>query len=108
MVRQFQDLYFGGRRQSTVMGLPNLQKVAEAYGLATFSINKIEEAESIITLALETKGPVLVDVRLEQDSGVNPKLVVNRPIEDMSPHLDRKELQEIMLIDLVHEVDVPQ
>jgi acetolactate synthase-1/2/3 large subunit len=39
---------------------------------------------------------------------VNPKLVVNRPIEDMSPHLDRGELADAMLIDLVDEGEVPE
>lgn len=36
MVRQFQDLYFGGRRQSTVIGYscPDLGKVAMAYGVS--------------------------------------------------------------------------
>ncbi|MCL6611112.1 MAG: hypothetical protein K6T66_06190 [Peptococcaceae bacterium] len=41
--------------------------------------------------------------RLDQTTCVNPKLVVNRPIEDMSPHLDREELKNIMIIDVVKE-----
>jgi acetolactate synthase-1/2/3 large subunit len=45
---------------------------------------------------------------LSQTTCVDPKLVVNRPIEDMSPHLDRDELRAIMLIDPVKEKDVPK
>jgi len=110
MVRQFQDLYFGGRRQSTVIGYgcPNLIEIAKAYGLPTFSITNLEEAGSILDAALALEGPAYVEVALEQDSCVNPKLVVNRPIEDMSPHLDRQELADAMLIDLVDEGEVPQ
>lgn len=110
MVRQFQDMYFGGRRQSTVIGYgcPDLVKIAEAYGLPAFTITSLDGAAAILDTALAVDGPAYVEVKLEQNSCVNPKLVVNRPIEDMSPHLDRTELAEAMLIDLVDEGDVPE
>jgi len=110
MVRQFQDIYFGGRQQSTVVGYgcPDLVKIAEAYGVPSFTITSLEGAADIIDQALRIDGPAFVDVKLEQMTCVNPKLVVNRPIEDMSPHLDRGELAKEMLIDLVDEEEVPK
>ena len=107
MVRQMQDMYFGGRQQSTVIGYscPNLTKIAEAYGIPSFSITEMEQADDTIRKALTGEGPAFVEVKLSQATQVNPKLVVNRPIEDMSPHLDRKELKDIMLIDLAEEKD---
>jgi acetolactate synthase-1/2/3 large subunit len=110
MVRQFQDMYFGGRRQSTVIGYgcPDLVKIAQAYGLPAFTITSLDHAEAVLDQALRLDGPAYIEVKLAQDSCVNPKLVVNRPIEDMSPHLDRQELAEAMLIDLVDEGEVPQ
>lgn len=110
MVRQFQDIYFGGRQQSTVVGYgcPDLVKIAEAYGIASFTITSLEGAADIIDRALKLDGPAFVDVKLEQMTCVNPKLVVNRPIEDMSPHLERAELAKEMLIDLVDEGEVPK
>jgi acetolactate synthase-1/2/3 large subunit len=109
MVRQFQDLYFGGRRQSTVIGYgcPDLVKIAEAYGLPSFTITSLDHAGSVLNEAFGLAGPAFIEVKLEQNSCVNPKLVVNRPIEDMSPFLDRGELAAAMLIDLVDEGDVP-
>lgn len=62
----------------------------------------------VITNELNKEGPVLVDVTLELATSVNPKLVVNRPIEDMSPYLERDELAKEMLIELVEEKDVPK
>ena len=107
MVRQMQDMYFGGRQQSTVIGYtcPNLTKIAEAYGIPSFEIATMDCAEDIINKALSGRGPAFVEVKLSKDTQVNPKLVVNRPIEDMSPYLDRKELHDIMLIDLAEEKD---
>jgi acetolactate synthase-1/2/3 large subunit len=110
MVRQFQDMYFGGRQQSTVVGYgcPDLVKVAEAYGIPAIVIDSLSGADEILARALKMAGPVFVEVKLEQATCVNPKLVVNRPIEDMSPHLDRDELAREMLIDLVDEKEVPE
>lgn len=103
MVRQFQDMYFGGRQQSTVVGYgcPNLVAIAEAYGIPAFSIETPEQVADVISRALALAGPAFVEVKLEQATCVNPKLVVNCPIEDMSPHLEREELAREMLIDLV-------
>ncbi len=110
MVRQFQDMYFGGRQQSTVKGYscPDLGKVAMAYGIPAYIITSLASAQGIIKEALNAEGPAFIDVKLEQTTCVDPKLVVNRPIEDMSPHLDRTELKKIMLIDLVEEIDAPK
>jgi acetolactate synthase-1/2/3 large subunit len=110
MVRQFQDMYFGGRQQSTVVGYgcPDLIKIAEAYGIPSFLISSLSEADKVLAHAMQMAGPVFVEVALEQATCVNPKLVVNRPIEDMSPHLDRDELAREMLIDLVKEGEVPE
>lgn len=110
MVRQFQDMYFGGRRQSTVIGYgcPDLVRIAEAYGLPAFTITDMEGAAEVIDRALAGDGPAFVEVKLEQTTCVNPKLVVNRPIEDMSPQLEREELAKEMLIELVDEVEVPE
>jgi acetolactate synthase-1/2/3 large subunit len=105
MVRQFQDMYFGGRQQSTVVGYgcPDLVKIAEAYGIQAFSVEAPEQVAEVLRRALDLEGPAFVEVKLEQGTCVNPKLVVNRPIEDMSPHLDRDELAREMIIGLVDE-----
>jgi acetolactate synthase-1/2/3 large subunit len=109
MVRQFQDMYFGGRQQSTVVGYgcPNLVAIATAYGMPAFVIETPDQVTEVVSRALALEGPTFVEVKLEQTTCVNPKLVVNRPIEDMSPHLERDELAREMLIELVDEGDVP-
>ncbi len=108
MVRRFQDMYFNDRRQSTVIGYsrPNLLKIAKAYGLSEYAITAMKDAEATIERALSDNLPAFVDAKLEQTTCVDPKLVVSRPIEDRSPHLDREELKRIMLIDLTDEQDI--
>ena len=110
MVRQFQDMYFGGRQQSTVIGYgcPDLVKIAEAYGIPSTRITSTADVDKYLKEALHKDGPALIEVMLERATCVNPKLVVNRPIEDMSPELDRDELAKEMLIELVDEETVPK
>jgi acetolactate synthase-1/2/3 large subunit len=105
MVRQFQDMYFGGRQQSTVIGYgcPDLGKVADAYGIPYIRIISSVDAEKYLKEALHKDGPVFIEVMLDQSTNVNPKLVVNRPIEDMSPHIQKRDLENDMLIDLIKD-----
>ncbi|MFB5763228.1 thiamine pyrophosphate-binding protein [Paenibacillus medicaginis] len=100
MVRQFQDMYMDGRRQSTVegYGCPDLVEVSEAYGIPAQRISKFEEAQHITSEALKTQGAYLVEVNLETDTEVHPKLAVNHPVEDMYPFLERTELAGLMKI----------
>jgi acetolactate synthase I/II/III large subunit len=83
-------------------------RIAEAYGIPALTIDDASRSEEMIRRVLSMDGPVLVNVLLQQGTCVNPKLVVNRPIEDMSPHLSREDLAKEMLIDLVEEGEVPK
>jgi acetolactate synthase-1/2/3 large subunit len=105
MVRQFQDMYFEGRRQSTVKGYncPDLIAIAEAYGIPTRTIRTHDEAEAITSEVMGNGEPMLVDIKIDQSSCVNPKLEFNKPIEDMSPYLSKEELEANMKNDTVKE-----
>ncbi|MCE3203598.1 thiamine pyrophosphate-binding protein [Paenibacillus sonchi] len=106
MVRQFQDLYFEGRQQSTVNPNPSFIDIVSAYTIPAFQMNSMIDLQQLENF-LNTEGPAFIEVILEKKTEVHPKLVVNRPIEDMYPYLDREELKKIMLIDLVDEMDIP-
>lgn len=100
MVRQFQDLYFDGRRQSTEEGYncPDLKKIIEAYGVPGHVVYKMAQADGVLSAALGAKGPALVEVKLTPETAVEPKLEFNHSLEDMSPYLKSGRLNEAMLI----------
>lgn len=110
MVRQFQDMYFGGRQQSTVIGYgcPDLVRIASAYGIPAHSLATGDDLAGALERFLTEDGPGFLDVKLECATNVEPKLLVNYPIEDMSPHLEREELAREMLIDVVDKEKVPR
>lgn len=102
MVRQFQEIYFNRRYQSTVVGYscPDFVAVGKAYGLETACIGSEGEAREILARYSRGDAPSLVEVRMGIETTVEPKLVVNRSIEDQDPPLNREELRKLMWIDM--------
>lgn len=106
MVRQFQDLYLAGRQQSTVNPNPSFLDIVSAYRIPAYHMITMADTHPLDQF-LSTEGPAFLEVKLDKDTNVHPKLVVNRPIEDMYPYLDREELRQIMCIGLLDEEDIP-
>lgn len=88
MIRQFQDSYFDSCYQSTVWGYnaPDFTKVALAYGIESFSINKPEEIETgLAKLWEDPTQPFLLEVSMDIHTNVFPKMMFGSPITKMEP-----------------------
>src|SRR3982075_771712 len=73
MVRQFQDDFYGGvRSQSDLTHMPDFVKLSEAYGLPAVRVDKLEEVGPAMDLAEKTKGPFLIDFRIDPEANVYP------------------------------------
>ncbi|AXA95639.1 acetolactate synthase large subunit [Microbacterium sp. PM5] len=80
MVRQWQTLFFAGRHSNTDLNtghgtvrVPDFVKLAEAYGCLGIRVEKLEEVDAAITLALETNDrPVVIDFVVSADAMVWP------------------------------------
>lgn len=97
--------HFVGCSPESGLSLGDIRKIAEAYGIKTYSINNAAEMESIVIEALDYDGPCLVNVKIDPSQPIEPRQasyknssgqMVSRPLEDMKPLLDRNELAEIM------------
>lgn len=99
MVRQFQEQYFGGRCLGTVTdySCPDLAKVAAAYGIASARV-PVGKADKKLFARLCKPGAFFLDLTLDKDSSVEPKLGLNMPIEDMHPRLTRAEFLKTMIV----------
>lgn len=94
------------------VGLPDILKIAKAYGLSTVKIDSNKDLDSKIEEVFNTKGPVLCEVVVSPDMFFSPKSAsmqlkdgsfVSRPLEDMYPFLPREELEKNMYIPLWKE-----
>jgi len=105
MVRQFQEQYFNSRFQSTVIGYssPDFQDIVSAYKIQAMKIARSAEITSALHRLFSTMQPKFLEISIEIEHKVTPKLSVNKPIEDQDPLLPREELKSNMLIDVLSE-----
>lgn len=106
MVRQFQELYFDKRYLGTIYdySVPNLVAIATAYGIKSRKIENLETLEENLIDIFSNNEPELINIELPiQMTTVEPKLIVNKPIEDMHPFISRKKLESLMIVKLLKE-----
>ncbi len=71
MVRQFQDDFYGGvRSQVDLTHMPDFVKLSEAYGLPAMRVHTFEEIAPAFDAAQRTKGPFLIDFRIDPEANV--------------------------------------
>lgn len=105
MVRQFQDIYFNSRTEGTLAGYnnPNFIKIADAYGITGIRLQMHKDIEEKLNQFLVQPTYSILEVALSSNTCVEPKLIVNDPIEDQDPKLSRNELKEMMFIKIISE-----
>ncbi|GLX76840.1 acetolactate synthase [Thalassotalea insulae] len=85
MVRQWQDMIYGGRHASSYMeSLPDFVKLAESYGHVGIQINHLDELDEKLTQAFAIKNRlVFVDVLVDELEHVYPMQIRHGKIDDM-------------------------
>jgi acetolactate synthase-1/2/3 large subunit len=109
MIRQFQEQYLNSRFQSSGIGYsnPDFVAVVSAYRIAAYRITRNDEIPEALDRLFADKKPGFLEVMLDEDARVRPKLAVNRPVEDQEPLLDRNELRDNMIVDMIPEPENP-
>ena len=83
MVRQFQDDFYGGvRSQVDLTHMPNFVKLADAYGLPAIRVDRLEEVGPALDAAERTKGPFLIDFRIDPEANVYPIVPLGKSLND--------------------------
>jgi acetolactate synthase-1/2/3 large subunit len=75
MVRQWQSLFYEDRLSQVALpqDLPDLVKLADAYGIPGFRVDKVEDLDTVLAKAHAiTDQPVLIDFRVDPDEMVFP------------------------------------
>ena len=92
-----------GCTEESGLSLPNMNRVAEAFGIPGFRIENEDHLGSDLERAMNTDGPVLVTFHADITQKILPKQsnfmnasgqMESRPIEDMTPLLSREELRK--------------
>ena len=110
--RAFFNGNFVGSEAGSGIILPDLEKLAAAYGLPFARLSTNVEAEENLSDILARKGPVIIEVMTDPFEVLSPKAsskqlsdgrIVSAPLEDLAPFLPREEFLGNMLIPPVSE-----
>ena len=110
-IRASQANWFGhasiGCDAATGLTVPDISKVANAYGIPAVVIADQRDLREQVKRVLAMPGPVVCDVHVIPDESREPRLasvqrpdgsMVSRPMEDLYPFLDRDEFRANMII----------
>lgn len=111
-IRGTQDAYFPGKYvaadSTSGVTLPDMQKIAAAYGIPHAKAENHQQLDSAIKEALASEGPFLCELMMAPNQTLYPKLasevkpdgsLVSKPLEDMFPFLPRDEFLDNMIIE---------
>ena len=109
MIRHFQEMYFKGNYYQTTPGggftSPNFEKLADAYHIDYRVVRNNSEIERLGNI-LTDKKPALIEVQLNENTYVFPKLEYGKPNQDQEPLLDRSLYYELMNLDGDEEMSI--
>jgi len=100
----YQQTNFGGRTEActpeTGYAPPDFIRIADAYGIASRSLWRMEDIEGTLEHVFRHPGPIVCDVDCGRHSEYSPKITGwNTPIEDMDPKLPRGEFRANMIVE---------
>lgn len=72
MVRQWQEIFYEQRYQSTPMVNPDFCKLAEAYGIPSMLVTRRDQVEESVAFARSINGPVLIEYQILKEEMVYP------------------------------------
>lgn len=98
MIRHFQEMYFNGNYYQTKpsggYNAPNFKKVAEAYGIRSICYDMNGLPDTIT--GFDDDSPLLLEIMINEDTYVFPKLEFGKPNQDQEPLLNRKFYNHLM------------
>ncbi len=84
MVRQWQRLFYSKRFSHTTLDRPtDYVKLAEAFGIKAYVIEKKSQVKTVLEKAIKSKSPVLIDCRIDKDINVLPMVPAGKSVEDI-------------------------
>ncbi len=90
MVKNFQDMYFDGRDQSTRKGYssPSFTDIAQAYGIEAYRTINAAETDRALALIADHKGPLLIEIMMDGATECRPRLAFGSKLDEQFPKLN--------------------
>ena len=83
MVRQWQEFFYDRNYEATPLLNPEFAKLAAAYGIKSFVVERRGDVIPVVQAAQAHDGPVLIDFKVEQEDTVYPMVAAGSALHDM-------------------------
>jgi acetolactate synthase-1/2/3 large subunit len=83
MVRQWQEIFYEERYNSTPMHNPDFCKLAEAYGIPSMRVTSREQMEESVEFARSIDGPTLIEYVVKKEDMVFPMVPAGADLDKM-------------------------
>ena len=110
-IKAMQKNHFDGRYvccdPESGLTLPDICRVARAYGLKTTRIETRKNLKEKVMEVIRTEGTIICDILVDPDIPTSPRVssqvlpdgrIVSRPMEDLWPFLSREEFNKNMIV----------
>ena len=96
-----------GCTKESGLGMPDMKSIVEGFGIKCFEIKSESELDTKIDEVLSYEGPAVCTVKIYIGQKILPRQtnymkedgqMASRPLEDMSPLLDRDEFNSNMIV----------
>jgi acetolactate synthase-1/2/3 large subunit len=90
MVKNFQDMYFDGRDQSTKKGYssPSFTEIAKAYGIEAHRADNAADMTRLVNVIADHQGPLLIELMMEGATECRPRLAFGSKLDEQFPKLN--------------------
>jgi acetolactate synthase-1/2/3 large subunit len=107
IIKQFQELYVNKRYEASIPNKgvvnPNFKKISNAYSVNYTEIKNNKEIDKKLKKVLNSKKFEFINVIVNPNHKIIPKLHFKNPIENLSPLLSRSELKKNMIVPVLEE-----
>ncbi|HMK30832.1 MAG TPA: biosynthetic-type acetolactate synthase large subunit [Terriglobales bacterium] len=83
MVRQWQEFFYEKRYAATPLLNPDFAKLADAYGIRSFTVSERKDVISTVQEVRQHPGAALIDFRVEQEDSVYPMVPAGADLHAM-------------------------
>jgi acetolactate synthase I/II/III large subunit len=89
MVKNFQDMYFDGRDQSTKKGYssPSFTDIANAYGIEAHRVANATDTDQVLNMIADHNGPLLIEIMMDGATECRPRLAFGSKLDEQFPKL---------------------
>jgi len=97
IIKQFQDLYLNKRHEASdrIVSNPNFKILSKGYGINYHLIRNNKNLSKLKKIIRSNKSEI-IEVNIEDNEKIVPKLEFGKPIDDLSPKIDLEKIAKYL------------